>query len=236
MSDSPQSAVPSPGPRRVSSLGWVGVFLAMGGLVFLVWTQFQKIEVRSAALLPIYRGVPPFTAINQDGESVRSSDLQGKIWIASFFFTDCKGPCPLVMARMREVQLALQKSIPAEMVQLVSISVEPEKDTPEVLKNYAGQLQADPTRWSFLHAPREQMEELVIRGLLQPLASEPDGTPAHSTKVVVIDPQGQIRSFQEGVDPNVVANILLDVGSLLGDFFPQTQQSARSLSHSYNNP
>jgi protein SCO1/2 len=100
-------------------------------------------------------------------------------------------------------------------VKLASFTVDPEHDTPEVLSKYGTNLAANPADWKFLTGSPEAMNEIVVKGLLQPLAKEPDGTPAHSQRFVIVDGDGWIRGFQNGEDPEVVQKLVVDIGRLL---------------------
>ena len=91
--------------------------------------------------------------------SLCSRQLAGKIWIADFIFTTCPGPCPIISTRMGELQRPLEKTD----VHLVSFTVDPEKDTPEVLRAYAEKLHARPQRWDFLTGPRDTIHSLRER-------------------------------------------------------------------------
>ncbi len=104
----------------------------------------------SASALPILFDAPPFTLIDQDGKTFASAQLTGKVWIADFIFTQCSGYCPVMTANMAEFQ---NKSA-GSPVQMVSFSVDPENDTPAVLKQYAAAAKADETRWHFLTGTR----------------------------------------------------------------------------------
>jgi protein SCO1/2 len=103
----------------------------------------------------------------------------------------------------------------AGAVQLVSFSVVPDYDQPAVLAEYAGRSGADSSRWKFLTGPKDSVDGLVVKGLLQPLANDPAGTPAHSVRFVMVDGSGMLRGFQDGNDPEVVQKLLMDIGDLL---------------------
>ena len=102
------------------------------------------------------------------GSTVSTADFKGKIWVANFIFTRCAGPCPMMTSRMAELNQALGNK--ATDVELVSITVDPEYDTPEVLKQYGEQAGASPDRWKFLTGPKDQIETVVMKGFLQALA------------------------------------------------------------------
>ena len=100
-------------------------------------------------------------------------------------------------------------------MELVSITVDPEYDTPEVLKEYGEQVGASPERWKFLTGPKDQIEAVVMKGFLQALAKEPSGAPIHSTRFVLVDRDGWMRGFLDGNDPELAQKLLMDIGDLL---------------------
>jgi len=114
-------------------------------------------------------------------------------------------------SRMAELNKKLRKSD----VTLVSFSVDPDYDQPPILAEYAAKVGADPSRWKFLTGPKDKMETLIVKGMLQPLSKDAEGMPAHSTRFVLVDRDGQLRGFQDGNDPEVVQKLLMDIGDLL---------------------
>src|SRR5262249_56654554 len=97
--------------------------------------------------LPVYGQVPPFELTSETGQPFDSKSLAGKVWVADLIYTTCPGPCPRMSSLMREVQ---QASSALPDVRLISFTVDPEHDTPEVLARYAARYQAQPDRWRFL--------------------------------------------------------------------------------------
>ena len=207
----------SPPPKRFNGLGWVAIFVGVAVMISLVWTQFQQTKKISTERLKEFGSVPMFSFTDQDGNKLSRQDLTGSVWVCNFIFTRCPGPCPMMTSRMVELQHALDRA-KDDRVRLVTVTVDPEFDTPEVLKDYAQKVKADTKRWSFLTGNREEIEEFVVKGMLQPLAEEPDGLPAHSTRFVIVDPNGKIRSFRDGENPEAVANLLTDIGALMREF------------------
>ncbi|MFM8808607.1 MAG: SCO family protein [Chthoniobacterales bacterium] len=208
MSDHPQ------GNRvadRMQRLGWVGAFLAFILAVVMGYSLWRGSERRDVEKLPVMRAVPDFTLTDQDGNTVTRDDLRGKIWIADFIFTRCKGPCPLMTARMLEMQRALLKT---PDVKLVSISVDPEHDTPAVLKAYAEANFAEPGRWKFLTGDKTVIEKVVTEGFMQHLDEE-NGEPVHGTMFLVVDGNGMVRSARMLEDPELIPKVLMDTGNLL---------------------
>jgi len=196
---------------RMRRFGWAGAFLGFVLAVAMGYSMWQASLRRDVEQLPVIRAVPEFSLIDQDGRTVINADLRGKIWIADFIFTRCKGPCPLMTARMLEMQKALTKT---PEVKLVSVTVDPAYDTPEVLKAYAEANHADPARWKFLTGDKAVIEKLVTEGFMQHLAEE-NGEPVHGTMFLIVDGNGMVRSARMLEDPELIPKILTDTGNLL---------------------
>src|SRR5262245_50092303 len=106
--------------------------------------------------LAVIRPAPGFTLTTQDEKSLRCANLNGKVRLVSFVFTTCSGSCPATTHRMAQVQEALHKKglDKAGQVQLLSISLDPERDTPGVLRNYMKLYDVEPANWTFLTGPK----------------------------------------------------------------------------------
>lgn len=145
-------------------------------------------------------------------------DLLGRVWIADFIYTSCAGPCPLLTARLA----ALEKALPPE-IGLLSVTVDPETDTPERLRTYARAHGLEPRRWLFLRGSIQDTYQLLYAGFRLPMSTQPDAPPqarvTHSTRFVLVDQKGAIRGYYEGlVDADNAAiqrdaRRLLEVGS-----------------------
>lgn len=196
---------------RMRRLGWAGAFLAFVLAVAIGYSMWQASLRRDVEKLPVIRAVPEFSLVDQNGRTVTNADLRGKIWITDFIFTRCKGPCPLMTARMLEMQKALTKT---PEVKLVSVTVDPAYDTPEVLKAYAEANFADPERWKFLTGDQAVIEKLVTEGFMQHLAEE-NGEPVHGTMFLIVDGNGMVRSARMLEDPELIPKVLMDTGNLL---------------------
>lgn len=196
---------------RMRRLGWAGAFLGFVLAVAMGYSMWQASLRRDVEQLPVIRAVPEFSLTDQNGQTVTNADLRGKIWIADFIFTRCKGPCPLMTARMLEMQKALTKT---PEVKLVSVTVDPEFDTPEVLKAYAEANHADPERWKFLTGDKAVIEKLVTEGFMQHLTEE-NGEPVHGTMFLIVDGNGMVRSARMLEDPELIPKVLTDTGNLL---------------------
>ena len=141
-----------------------------------------------------------FKLTDMAGKPFPSQKLQGKVWIASFVFTRCTGPCPAVTATMARLQEEL-KDIPN--LQLVTFTVDPERDDPAELTRYAANFQADPSRWTFLTGTEKEIHGLMKEGFK--LGISRPKTPVkgqefdHSTKIVLVDGEGTINGYFQGV-------------------------------------
>jgi protein SCO1/2 len=210
------SAVSMPARRQPSASAtvWKATLLLIPLLTaaFLFWIRQAEVRALAHRTVSSYGTVPSFQLVNQDGERFGSAQLMGKIWIADFIFTACPGPCPMISSRMSELQKPLEKTD----VHLVSFTVDPERDTPEVLRGYAEKLHAQPKRWDFLTGPKSAIYDLSRNGFkLAASDSEEDGIPVHSTRMVLVDRHGEIRGYYEATAPDAVTKLLADTSHLL---------------------
>ena len=207
----------------IPRIGWIVAFLAAAGLIGLAYVNLKSTRPPSLpSNLEKISQVPAFQLTDQTGKSITLEDLKGKIWAANFIFTRCKGPCPITVLRMQDLNTKLKKV--RGNVELVTFTVDPEYDTPEILKAFSEPLGADPASWKFLTGTPDSIQKIVVTGLLQPLAKEPDGTPAHSSRIVLVDGEGWLRGYHDGLDPEAVQKLMVDIGELLREK-PSTTQT-----------
>lgn len=205
-------------PRRAPSFGsivWYStlILLPLVTAGFLFWLRQAQVHQLARRTIADYGTVPEFRLTNQNGQPFGSAELKGKIWIADFIFTSCPGPCPLISSRMAETQRPLEKSD----VHLVSFTVDPENDTPDVLRDYAQRLHAREGRWDFLTGSRDAIYDLTMHGFKLAVAADGDvvGQPVHSTKAVLVDRRGKIRGYYDITAPDGVTTLLADTNHLL---------------------
>jgi len=179
----------------------------------LLWLRNVEVSALRQRNVSSYGVVPTFQLTNQNGQSFGAAQLSGKIWIADFIYTTCPGPCPMISSRMSELQKPLGKTD----VHLVSFSVDPEKDTPAVLRGYAEKLQAEPGRWDFLTGPKSEIYKLSHDGFKLAVSDGSDalGLPVHSTRMVLVDRHGQIRGYYDATEPEAITKLLADTNHLL---------------------
>jgi protein SCO1/2 len=164
-----------------------------------------------------YGSVPEFSLVERTGKTTTLADLRGKIWVADFIYTTCQDTCPLQSAEMTKLQEQWKDQTG---LKLVSFSVDPEKDTTEVLSRYAERYQADASCWLFLTGSKEQITRLVQEGFKLSAASlstegNADGVILHSPRFVLIDKQGQIRGYYDSRDTEALQRLKKDVAALL---------------------
>jgi protein SCO1/2 len=209
------TSVPAPRPISAGSFAWKAVLLGLPLVVatvfFFVWrAQTNQLAHRQLQSLGT---VPEFRLTNQNGQPFGSAELKGKIWIADFIFTSCPGPCPIISSRMAEMQKPLAKSD----VHLVSFTVDPQNDTPQVLREYADRLKAQEGRWDFLTGRVDAIYSLTKNGFKLAVSDGADelGRPVHSTRAVLVDRRGAIRGYYDMTAPDGVTTMLADTSHLL---------------------
>ena len=158
----------------------------------------------------ISASVPDFSLTNQQGDSVSLSDLKGKIWVADFIFTRCPTICPVMTHEM----VNLQSEFDSQDVNFVSFTVDPERDTPDVLSRYAMQYGADKQRWHFLTGEKEQIHQLANKGFKLAAAQHGGGFP-HSTRFVLVTPEGGIYDYYDSRHKPDMKQLRKDVNALL---------------------
>lgn len=146
--------------------------------------------------------VGDFALTERSGSTVRNSDLLGKVWIASFVFTRCTAGCPQITTTMKRLQDELAGH---PDVQLITFTVDPEHDDPKELSRYAEHFGADPRRWLFLTGKEDEIYRLLDRSFHLPAKQNtgaertPGNEVAHTTKLVLVDRQGRIRGYFDGM-------------------------------------
>jgi protein SCO1/2 len=182
-------------------------------LVGLLWLQRVQVNALRQRTIQTYGTVPIFQLTNQNGQPFGSAQLRGKIWIADFIYSTCPGPCPMISSRMSELQKPLENTD----VHLVSFTVDPAKDTPEVLRAYAQKFQAQPGRWEFLTGPQPIIYELSRDGFKLAVSDGRNdaGIPLHSTRMILVDRHGDIRGYYDAAEPDAITKLVADTTHVL---------------------
>jgi protein SCO1/2 len=174
----------------------------------VVFAAVSVLACRRETPLPSYATVPHFQLTAQTGAPFESRSLAGKIWVADFMFTNCAGPCPRMTSQMKQVAKATADN---PDVRFVSISIDPKRDTPQVLAAYAAKFRADTNRWVFLTGARESIQHLSRNVFM---LGDVDDTLQHSTRFVLVDREGKIRGFYDTSDAGSIPKLVEDIRSL----------------------
>lgn len=167
--------------------------------------------------LPILSTVPEFSLTERSGAPLGLADLRGKVWVADFIFTNCAGTCPIMTTAMTDLQkMALAENL--SDVRLVSITVDPERDSLAVLQRFADGYGAIKDRWYFLTGDGAAIQQLASKGFLLSAAASTGGSAEepiiHSNRFVLVDRQGRIRGYYDGTDEESVRLLQQDLKKL----------------------
>ena len=176
--------------------------------IVLVVTYFVK-DIENDYQLPTLGSIPPFEFVDSDGKVVSKENLLGKVWVADFIFTTCTMACPVMTGNMNLIHKSFKNN---DQVRIVSISVYPEYDTPEVLKEYASRYNANTNRWHFLTGPEENVKHVIKNGFKM---GDYEDIIFHSEKFALIDQVGNIRGYYNGMKSEDVNNLKKDIIYLL---------------------
>ena len=160
-------------------------------------------------------GVAEFTFTDQTGQSISNNDLRGQPWVASFVFTKCAGPCPRVTASVQN----LFKTFREKDVRFVTFTVDPARDTPKVLADYASFYEADPEKWFFLTGERDKLYRLINASFLMPVLEAENPEPGyeiiHTTNVCLVDPTGRVVGKYNSVDAVAMDKLRRELDQML---------------------
>jgi protein SCO1/2 len=187
---------------------WIGLALVLATLGVIFVLGMIESAAKRAQPLPVLAQVSDFTLINQAGQVVTLSDLRGKVWVADIIFTRCAGPCPHMTRRMKILQDALPT---ASTARLITLTTDPDFDTPPVMKAYGEKFGADFARWLFLTGSKAEIAKLAIDGLKLTTVekkpeerADPNDLFIHSTIFVVVDKQARLRGVFETVGEDLI--------------------------------
>jgi len=207
--------------RKLFRSGLVLVLLFVGyGLFLINRSGSGGSGAPSAAPLPVLRTLSSMELVDQEGEPVNLQTFRGQPWFANIIFTRCPGPCARMTQKMRQLQEALPEE--ASEVQLVSLTTDPDFDTPEVLSQYARKFQADTQSWKFLTGTKEEIVRVSTQEWLLVMLEKgeaeresPNDIFLHSTLTVLMDGLGRIRGTYEILEEGQLEEALADLQRLL---------------------
>ena len=179
---------------------WIWAFV----IGCLTVTMIRPLLRREPPPPPVLGQVPRFSLVAPDGNRFGSQELRGHVYVASFFFTRCGTICPALMAQLARLERRYRED-GFDSIRLVSISVDPEHDTPERLREAEARYGVDSSRWVLLTGPRDEIRALAVDGFKLALGEATKGEDgvidiAHSGKLVLVDPEGGLRGYYDSSD------------------------------------
>jgi protein SCO1/2 len=165
---------------------------------------------------PVLHEVPPFELVADDDQPLTNATLLGKVWVASFIFTDCGDVCPPMVNQIR----MLQHSLPEGSLQ-VSVSVDPDKDTPAKLKAYATYNRREPGKWILATGKWDVISELAQKGFYLGGGKRQ----IHSPRFGLVDKWGRLRGYYDSRDREELGKLVRDVNLLLAESTPAARSA-----------
>lgn len=154
-----------------------------------------------------YGKAPSFSLKDQDGNHFSPNKLSGP-WLLNLFFTECDGPCPMTLSKLKKLDKAIGKNTP---LTIVSVTVDTENDDSKQLKKYALENNLNTPRWQFLSGSNSELFEIVEKGFQIGVMSDPK---FHSTRLVLVGSNGDIKGYYSGVDSDDMKKLALDIKNL----------------------
>jgi len=159
--------------------------------------------------LETYNAVGNFSLVDSQNNEFTAEKLKEKVWIADFIFTSCQGPCPLMTQKLARLHKDFKDR---DDLAIVTVTVDPETDTPEVLQSYADKYEADINKWHFLTGERENIRKLMMDELKLGFA---ENIMFHSDRIVLIDKKFNVRGYYSGSEKDGVKKLKRDLSLLL---------------------
>lgn len=195
-------ALPLSRRRSLAWLKWTLLAVAVGFLTAAL-AMSPKRKTEEPPLSAALETVPPFALTERSGKPINNADLAGKVWVASFVFTRCTGPCPSVTATMARLQSELDLVNQPDL-RLVTFTFDPDNDSTGELAKYADHFRAHPDRWHFLTGKEDELHRLAKNCFKIGVNANPDAAAPvgekyqHTTYVAVVDKQGRVRGHFHG--------------------------------------
>lgn len=196
----------------------IGLFVGFFVLLFIgfYFALTRLVPGFGSPTLPVLSQVPHFAFDNQEGKRITDRDLLGKVYVAEYFFTTCKGICPILNTNMKKVaaDFAGQPDF-----RILSYTVDPETDSVARMKHYADSLGADPTRWWFLTGTKDSLYRLARNGYL---LDDPKNNAInineqflHTQFFALVDKGGRVRKIYDGLKQDELSELEKDIPLLL---------------------
>ncbi len=186
--------------------GVLTIALALGFFVWNVTSSKKNDRVLESFGKVTAEQLAATGLVDQDNQPMAAESLKGRVWLVNFFFTSCTGPCPLMTSKMAVVMQKFPN------LHALSITSDPETDTPEVMKAYAAQFNADLSRWHFARGDDDKVQNFAVKVLKLPLGEEPD---SHSARIALIDGHGSLVGWYDSQDRDGINRLSADIAASL---------------------
>jgi protein SCO1/2 len=192
--------------QRNSRIVQIAAWSILIGVIAVTTFLFFSEQARRSSL-PVLGTVQPFTLTNQLGQITTLDDLKGKVWVSDIIFTRCPGPCPKMTQKMAELQKLFAG---APNFRSVTLTTDPDHDSPAILKKFSERFDADPSRWFFLTGTKNEIRA-VAQGSLKLGAEEKSAADQesandlfiHNTVFILVDKHGRLRGqAYESLEPD----------------------------------
>lgn len=177
--------------------------------LIILLSVFLKERVLGAKELPVLGEVPEFEFVDTNFKTFSKKQLEGKVWVADFIFTTCAGPCPVMTKNLAWIH---RSYVLEEGVDLVTLTVNPDYDSPQVLKEYADKHEADTKSWHFLTGSKDAILDLAYKGFK---LGDEENPIYHSPKMALVDQKGRIRGYYMGTEDEEIKRLFKDIARLL---------------------
>ncbi|MBD3166214.1 hypothetical protein GF324_06430 [bacterium] len=208
-------------PRAIIWASFAAMVMAVIAVFALQMVKRAQIadQQKPTMRLPAMGEVPAYKFTDQFGESFGTADYKGRVSIHSFQFSHCEGVCPVMSGHLVNVW---QQYRDDDGWQIVTVSVDPKRDTPDVLRDYIDQFPIPQERWHYLRGPINEVVELSEKGFYLPAENLPMG---HSAKFVLVDRTGKIRGYFNSQDLEGPQLLKEALGVLLNETQPSTAEA-----------
>lgn len=191
--------IPLNKPSRL--IQWT-VWGGLGLVIIGIFLAFAVSRIKPATVpMPVLGQLPDFHLTNQLNEPITLASLKGQVWVADVIFTRCPSICIKMTRQMAQLQSTLPAGLP---VRLVSLTTDPDFDTPNILKRYGSNVGANPDRWWFLTGMEQDLINLEAKGFKFSVMGKapadrevPDDRIIHSTFFMLVDQQGRVRGWTD---------------------------------------
>jgi len=178
-------------------------------VLFSALTYIFFLNATAKKTLPTYGRIKNFELTDSNNSSFNLSQLKNKVWVADFIFTTCGTICPIMTKNMASLHRSYKLD---DRVDFISVSVNPEYDTPKRLKEFSNKYQADTQNWHFLTGSRKKIRDVVVGSFKLGSIEEPI---FHSAKFVLVDTQRNIRGYYDGTETKEINELFKDIALLL---------------------